>query len=1216
MGKNYVESSLKHYLKQKVRITLGVVVTFLITGAVGFAAEESEVILNLKEQQGNYTTAKDNLSGLGAEIFKDNQDITTENGYSVTVKNANKESETKNIKLTRKDGKTTIDASVINKNAKFSFDDRLVSTKVKENIEKALTGTGEGEGKYKLFTSKTSGDDRKYAVNNGVVIHESQSSAGQIAGTKSDGTIIDTITNNGILFNPQGTSLNAGKAINNGVIYSFSENDGGGQTSGVNIIDNVQIPYENTELYNNGLIVSRYSGQDTYKSIGSKLFNNGVILSEKYGQTARTNAQNLKIYNYGIMETKLGGQYIAGGTYSVLENYGTIATEGVGQYTNGNTNKAYNYGLIKVTDGYAMSGLGAKYNYGVIKASGNSNIFGNGTATSKGIIITAGDTTALSTYMGTNAIFDSDYNLLNKNAKIISGSLSGAELKESVAVIQNESAEISGIFDNKTIASVVTEDMEKPVFTLGEGETVLNNTSLVGYFENNNGGTLLKVDADKTLTLDGKTNITAVKDQQSETGDVYALELEKGSTLNLIGSDVKVNGIINGLDNSTINAYAIKGDLSVDTNGKLLIGNVQGDIASDYVASQNVTNVTISTNNDTQKIKDLEFNFSNTTAKDENGKLKENSVTIADGVSIAKGGSFTDNTEAGNDVRLEIENLESFAKNLDEIKLGAGNNTLVINNADEAITAYKGTIDMGTSGNNEFKIKRNYLDTVNEFRYNVKNAQTVSLSGGTWRIGERGSISFDETVKSTGTPHINMADSSTLNITLNQNGSDLSEILEAGKVTNGEHLVLSTDDKSKIKYIISDEGIKHETLSTDTYSIDKNANVVAPIFNVSQTGNGGVQMSVKTAEEVGVGEYKPIYDAFVGAVTNGNAEKDVIDKINSMTSNEDIGKLINNTNIAATAYYTAGTVVTKNIIDSYSSAVENFGRRAEKGEWIAEGKFINSDTEFDGGSKVRGYEGDINSAVGMVEYGVSDTTSYGVAFGGGDTEVDINGGGKLDGDNYYVGAYMKHRTTNGVDVVANVGFVKSDLDSKLSNDFKLTHKDIYTGNTIDISGNSLVDGTADSNALAVSLRGRKDFQITDSIKLQPNLGARITMISQDEASNPDMGFEVKAQDIFVVEGIVGFDVAKEFALADGKVELRAGVEYTALSSNQDHDAEYTLYGSKIELEDSELASTVGNTHVEFNYEHENGVGFNGKYEMMWSDEGDDSRITAGVSYRF
>ena len=1198
MGKNYAENSLKRFLKRKVKITLGVVVSFLITGMVAFAegtAEKSEIVVKLEEQQGNYTTAKGNLEGLGAEIFKDNQDIITDNGYSITVKKSGEEGTTKNIKLTRKDGKTTIDASALRQEvAKISFDDRFISNKVRNNIEKALSGS---------YTVTASDATRRIAENNGILLHNSLGSSAQIA---EEG--ISQITNNGILLNPHGINLSGAKAINNGAIFAFFNNNSGAQLVGDNV--------ENAELHNNGLIISKSSGQNIYgKSTNGNIkgFNKGVILAEKYGQESVNKLSYF--YNYGIIEAKYGGQYI-NAEKSILENYGTInITEKenndkitAGQYISWNS-EGYNYGLIKVTDGYAMSGAGAKYNYGVIKVSGNSSIFNEGTTVSKGIII-GGDSSHLGNYMDTNAVFNDKYELQNQNAKIISGKLSGNEFKEgeNLAVIQNNSAELNGIFNDKTIASVITDDIEKPVFTLGEGETVLNNTNLVGYFENNNGGTLLKVKADKTLTLDGETNITAVKDLTSETKDVYALSLEKGSTLNLIGSDVKVNGIINGLTDTTINAYAIKGDLSVDTSGKLLVGNIQGDITSDYIKSQNVTDATISKNNETQTIKDLEFNFTNTTAKDENGKLKENSVTIADGVSIAEGGTFTDKTEAGNDVRVEIKNLENFAKNLDGIKLGAGNNTFVVTNANDNISAYAGTIDMGTSGNDEFKVINN--GGINEFKYNVKNAETVSLSGGTWKIGDKGTIGFDKVSKAGNTPNINMADNSTLNITLNQKGSDLSETLKAGKVTNGEHLVLSTDDTSKIKYIISDEGIKHETLSTDTYSIDKNANVVAPIFNVSQTGNGGVQMSVKTAEEAGVGEYKPIYDAFVGAVTNGNAEKDVIDKINSMTSNEDIGKLINNTNVAATAYYTAGTVVTKNIIDSYSSAVENFGRRAEKGEWIAEGKFINSDTEFDGGGKVRGYEGDINSAVAMVEYGVSDTTSYGVAFGGGDTEVDINGGGKLDGDNYYVGAYMKHRTTNGVDVVANIGFVKSDLDSKLSNDFKLTQ------GKVDISGSSLVDGTADSNALAVSLRGRKDFQVTDSIKLQPNLGARVTMISQDEASNPDMGFEVKAQDIFVVEGIVGFDVAKEFALADGKVELRAGVEYTALSSNQDHDAEYTLYGSKIELEDSELASTVGNAHVGVNYEHENGVGFNGKYEMMWSDSGDDSRITAGVSYRF
>ena len=39
MGKNYIESSLKRFLKRKVKITLGLVVTFLITGMVSFAEE-------------------------------------------------------------------------------------------------------------------------------------------------------------------------------------------------------------------------------------------------------------------------------------------------------------------------------------------------------------------------------------------------------------------------------------------------------------------------------------------------------------------------------------------------------------------------------------------------------------------------------------------------------------------------------------------------------------------------------------------------------------------------------------------------------------------------------------------------------------------------------------------------------------------------------------------------------------------------------------------------------------------------------------------------------------------------------------------------------------------------------------------------------------------------------------------------------------------------
>ena len=44
MGKNYVESSLKRFLKRKVKITMGFVVAFMITGVVSIGAEHSSPI--------------------------------------------------------------------------------------------------------------------------------------------------------------------------------------------------------------------------------------------------------------------------------------------------------------------------------------------------------------------------------------------------------------------------------------------------------------------------------------------------------------------------------------------------------------------------------------------------------------------------------------------------------------------------------------------------------------------------------------------------------------------------------------------------------------------------------------------------------------------------------------------------------------------------------------------------------------------------------------------------------------------------------------------------------------------------------------------------------------------------------------------------------------------------------------------------------------------
>lgn len=65
MEKNYVESSLKRFLKRKVKITMGFVVAFMITGTIGFAE-------NINKE--NETL---NMSGYEESLKADNISIIT-----------------------------------------------------------------------------------------------------------------------------------------------------------------------------------------------------------------------------------------------------------------------------------------------------------------------------------------------------------------------------------------------------------------------------------------------------------------------------------------------------------------------------------------------------------------------------------------------------------------------------------------------------------------------------------------------------------------------------------------------------------------------------------------------------------------------------------------------------------------------------------------------------------------------------------------------------------------------------------------------------------------------------------------------------------------------------------------------------------------------------------------------------------------------------------
>ena len=673
MGKSYVENSLKRFLKRKVKITLGVVVTFLITGAVSLGADDYP----LMDKIGNsgYINAMESLNGLGS----DKADISMS---EKTYNSADGKSNTLKIEEVAADYVFTIGSTPVTNEIKI--EKNLISEKTAGIIKKATEVT-----EYQELSS-----DFNQNENNGFIKFANQS-----AQTGNN------IINNGIingLRGQKGTGQDA-EVINNGILI--------GNTT-VQTLEGTGI------LTNNGFI---------FAGVGdAQVAGNGI--GENYGTISASGAgQNAKfVYNYGAINGAIG-QAINGG---IGENYGIIISSSVGQQSNSGTSKLYNYGtidsskqgmkhsansslynygLIKVTNDYGMtnhttSSTGETINKGVIHSSNNSLIFedGNKKIVNKGIVITGADVYSKD-WAKTGVTLNGKYELQNKDtAVVITGNLDNSsfregENKKNIGYIHtNDRTSSLGISNitadrdekgdivNRKVLGVVAEQ-NSTVFTAKEN-LLLDGIDMTGYLIN--GGTFINMN-DKDLVL-SDVNITVTEDLTKTNGKkAVAVDLGAGK-LSLIGTNT-INGIIKGGEGSKLEALAQKNkNLEVDTEGEVVFKNAA---VKDF-PNINFTNVTLTGT----KAGSIKSEFTHTSDG------KENTITIGEKFVVGDGkGDYTskdvivDKSLAGNKVNYIIENLDNIHGN---IKLGAGENTVTV--TDSKFKNYNGTIDLGSGDSDKF----------------------------------------------------------------------------------------------------------------------------------------------------------------------------------------------------------------------------------------------------------------------------------------------------------------------------------------------------------------------------------------------------------------------------------------------------------------------------------------------------------------------------------
>ena len=1135
--KRELEKSLKRYLKRKVRITLGFVTAFAIIGNVGLASEAIEGSLDWSMEKAKEWT----------EGYDGSNKIKEITGDRVSI------SEAGEIKLDGTVLVTVPQTNISNKvltNINNTAD--LLDKHINGNTELVIGNDADGK--------ELAGYNEGLALqNNGEVVE--QDTGFEISG---EGNIF---VNDGNL-NKSQKSLEGATIVNKGEITFTGDcgqnigNNGVGYNYGV--ISNKGQQGQRIEKgtgYNYGIIFNQNQiGQNIISGIG---YNYGKILNK--GQLGQR-IQDGKGYNYGLISNEGNfGQYLTGN--AIGYNYGIIANTGTTNISNTGTGNAYNYEVVKNTTGAVFNGKVDNYGI-VIYTTDNQGALGTGT--NKGVVLNKNYTLV----SGKN----------NNVTDLSSGSISGDNNK--TYYTKDNTIDFSQDLTGNVLTAVITGDNDVAYNYNGSDELVLNDSVVTGYFTDGGKGTLLNVSNDLVLV---NSTINAVTDIENR-DNVTAVKLD-GGTLTQIGES-QIVGKVEGEGGINYLASQSK-EQSISINGEVTLRNATADEVTNYGITDNRTDISFKTLEADKLVLDF---VENTEGKE------ANEIVLGDNVVIGEATTTTpviDGSSSTEKINLTINDITRIHG---DITLGNNDDTLTI----AKNYAYDGVIDLGNGTNDILNLSHSDEGTThvkneeNTFNYKVHNVEEINLTGGHWHI--------DNTKTEITGDKVNLNISGELHVEVNSLGAGKgveTSMDGVGKDVND----FTVSAGEGIKFVVGDNfNTLEPSYSFETeYKLGADTEIKgAVIFDTSastatENSPGHINIRVKEADELGLGDYAAIY----GTVIKNLSENDALRNAINYQDGGQFQDMIKNTDFQASAFYTTGYAVTKDVTDMYMDTVESFGRKA--GEWLAFGKYLSSDTEFDGGSSSRGYDGDITGTVGMLEYGVNDTTSYGVVFGKGDTEIDITDGGKLDGDNTYIGGYVKHTTEGGIELLGNIGFTKSDLDAKFS-----TH-DTVGG----VNYNIISDGSSDADAITLSLKAKKPYSISETLRVEPMLGARYTLINQDAVESSDMNFRIDARDVTVLEGMAGADLVKDFSVANGKLSLKTGVEVSLLSVSDSDDARYTLYGNEIALVNEEkIADSKVSAHVGFGYEHENGVGVDARYKFIWTDKGDSNRAEVGLSYRF
>ncbi|WP_291255792.1 autotransporter outer membrane beta-barrel domain-containing protein [Fusobacterium sp.] len=731
---NRIEKLLKKCNKKKTRITLGLVISFLMSAnlfAEGNEIKKLEDFSEIKEIfKGNKRIEKKLADGTKIIIrFADSRVIVAQNiggvdrTFGISLKNLEKLKDSQVVYSnlvealkTLKDSEENVKIENIfgGENKKFVFGTQLV--------QPDMTGINSGV----IISYDQAQVINGLGVNNGVLYgNYGQTISRDDKMTKENSSSIGI--NNGVIESKKvGQYTELGLAINNGMI----ESNGTGQYASENSIGL------------NNKDINAYVGQRSDSN--SLIINNGTIKSEARGQAIAGIGINL-----GNITTNTNTEYMASLGQEVQNfgvNYGTVNSEdGIAQYVDNSMGAvAINNGVLKGNEGQSIQNLGTVINNGIIiaergHAANNDEHFGD--FQRNGIVLKR-ENGKLVLNNG-KFIANNNEKSYNEGIRIVKDKIT---VTDKVIIKNNNGNKIYGrkLFVNNLGTDTKTMDNH-----------LIIDTNLIekGYYGRDYRNTHITTAVAKDSTI-----TTPVIEVDLKSGDNTSFTMDKSTIVGYFEKDGTLvdmiknknvtlnNSVISAVGEGNINPVAIKVNNGTKielnnsvVNGKLVFEN------SNTENKENTLNLNSKYNGKDKKVYEDGTQFM-TSVSDVEFKGKTNDTIVV-------------KTENNSQLTTTDKNTKGFIS-IGDISFGEGNDNLKINFEDYKTGHLNvaGTIDFGSDEDKlEFSEK---LDTTNDslrslvllnnLLAHTKNLETLQLSNenNSVVVGENGiSLEFAGTLK-------------------------------------------------------------------------------------------------------------------------------------------------------------------------------------------------------------------------------------------------------------------------------------------------------------------------------------------------------------------------------------------------------------------------------------------------------------------------------------